>query len=38
MKAVVIKGVGGPEVVEIQEVPAPEPKGDQVRIRVARAA
>ncbi len=35
MKAIVITGIGGAEVLEIREVPAPEPRGDQVRIRVA---
>ena len=35
MKAVVITGIGGPEVLEVREVPTPEPRGDQVRIRVA---
>jgi len=34
MKAIVITGIGGPEVLEIRELPAPEPRGDQVRIRV----
>ncbi len=34
MKAIVITGKGGPEVLEIREVPTPEPRGDQVRIRV----
>jgi NADPH2:quinone reductase len=34
MKAVVITAKGGPEVLEIREVPTPEPRGDQVRIRV----
>jgi len=34
MKAIVITGIGGPEVLEIRDVPAPEPRGDQVRIRV----
>jgi len=34
MKAIVITGTGGPEVLEIREVPTPEPKGDQVRVRV----
>jgi len=34
MKAIVINGIGGPEVLEIREVPTPEPKGDQVRVRV----
>ena len=34
MKAVVIRGIGGPEVLDIQEVPTPDPRGDQVRVRV----
>src|SRR5262245_57598207 len=34
MKAIVIAGVGGPEVLELREVPTPEPRGDQVRVRV----
>ncbi len=34
MKAIVITGKGGPDVLEIRERPAPEPRGDQVRIRV----
>lgn len=34
MKAVVIRGVGGPEMLEIRDVPRPEPGGEQVRIRV----
>jgi NADPH2:quinone reductase len=34
MKAVVITRPGGPEVLEVREVPAPEPRGDQVRVRV----
>jgi putative PIG3 family NAD(P)H quinone oxidoreductase len=34
MKAIVITGVGGPEVLEIREVPTPEPRGEQVRVRV----
>jgi len=34
MRAIVITGTGGPEVLEIREVPAPDPRGDQVRIRV----
>jgi putative PIG3 family NAD(P)H quinone oxidoreductase len=34
MKAIVITGVGGPEVLEVREVPAPEPHGEQVRVRV----
>ena len=34
MKAIVITRSGGAEVLEIQEVPTPEPLGDQVRVRV----
>jgi NADPH:quinone reductase len=34
MKAIVITGVGGPEVLEIREVPAPEARGEQIRVRV----
>ncbi len=34
MKAIVITGVGGPEVLALHEVPTPEPAGDQVRVRV----
>jgi NADPH2:quinone reductase len=34
MKAIVITGKGGPEVLEIRDVPIPEPRGEQVRIRV----
>jgi putative PIG3 family NAD(P)H quinone oxidoreductase len=34
MKAIVITGVGGPEVLEVREVPTPEPRGEQVRVRV----
>jgi putative PIG3 family NAD(P)H quinone oxidoreductase len=34
MKAIVITGKGGPEVLEIHDVPTPEPRGDQVRVRV----
>lgn len=37
MKAIVITKPGGPEVLEIQEVPTPEPIGDQVRVRVHAA-
>ena len=37
MKAIVITGVGGPEVLEVREVPTPEPRGDQVRVRVRAA-
>ena len=34
MKAIVMKGPGGPEVLEYRDVPLPEPRGDQVRVRV----
>ncbi|HYZ29570.1 MAG TPA: NADP-dependent oxidoreductase [Thermoleophilaceae bacterium] len=37
MKAVVIHRFGGPEVLEIVELEAPEPAADQVRIRVKAA-
>ena len=35
MRAVVIKGFGGPEVLELGEVPRPEPGPGQVLIRIA---
>lgn len=34
MRAVVIRQPGGPEVLEIREVPTPEPGVEQVRVRV----
>ncbi|HVB74994.1 MAG TPA: NAD(P)H-quinone oxidoreductase [Ktedonobacteraceae bacterium] len=34
MRAAVITRPGGPEVLEIQEVETPEPRGEQVRVRV----
>jgi putative PIG3 family NAD(P)H quinone oxidoreductase len=34
MKAIVITGVGGPEVLEIRETPVPSPRGEQVRVKV----
>ena len=37
MRAVVIEGVGGPEVLHVREVPTPEPGADQVRVRVRAA-
>ncbi|MEU6340120.1 NADP-dependent oxidoreductase [Streptomyces sp. NPDC046977] len=37
MRAVVIRGFGGPEVLEVVEAPLPEPGPGQVRIRVAAA-
>jgi NADPH2:quinone reductase len=38
MRAAVVKKVGGPEAVEVVEVPLPEPGPFQVRIKVAAAA
>ncbi len=38
MKAVVITRFGGPEVLEIQDVPAPEPGPDEVLVRVRSSA
>jgi putative PIG3 family NAD(P)H quinone oxidoreductase len=34
LKAIIITGTGGPEVLEIREVETPEPRGDQIRVRV----
>jgi putative PIG3 family NAD(P)H quinone oxidoreductase len=38
MKAVVITRPGGPEVLEIQDRPAPEPAPSEIRVRVAASA
>jgi putative PIG3 family NAD(P)H quinone oxidoreductase len=38
MRAVVIRQPGGPEVLELREVPAPEPGRGEVRIRVRATA
>jgi NADPH:quinone reductase len=38
MRAIIIKGKGGAEALEFREVPTPEPRGDQVRVRVRAAA
>ena len=38
MKAVVVSHFGGPEVLQIAEVPVPQPAAGQVRIRVQAAA
>ena len=38
MKAVVANGYGGPEVLKYQDVPKPEPKSDEILIRVIAAA
>ncbi len=37
MLAAVVTGFGGPERVELAEVPVPRPEAGQVRIRVAAA-
>ena len=38
MKAVVIHAYGGPEVLKLEEVPRPEPKDDELLIRVVAAS
>jgi NADPH2:quinone reductase len=38
MRAVVVRSFGGPEVLEVVDVPVPSPGPGQVRIRVAAAA
>lgn len=38
MRAVVVRGYGGPEALEVVEVPVPEPGSGQVAIRVEAAA
>lgn len=38
MKAVVIRGFGGPEVLEVADLPMPEPGTGQARVRVDAAA
>ncbi|MEV4219171.1 NADP-dependent oxidoreductase [Nonomuraea sp. NPDC049725] len=38
MRAAIVKSFGGPEAVEIVEVPVPEPGPGQVRVKVAAAA
>jgi len=37
MKAVVIHEYGGPEVLKYEDIPRPEPKGDELLIRVVAA-
>ncbi len=37
MRAAIITRPGGPEVLEVQDVPIPEPAGNQVRVRVRAA-
>ena len=34
MRAIVITAAGGPEVLEVRTVPTPEPRGEQIRVRV----
>jgi NADPH:quinone reductase len=34
MKTITITGTGGPEVLQLRETSTPEPKGEQVRVRV----
>ncbi|KIZ17532.1 NADP-dependent oxidoreductase [Streptomyces natalensis] len=38
MRAVIVSEYGGPDVLRVAEVPAPEPGDGQIRIRVAAAA
>lgn len=38
MRAAVITRFGGPEVLEVREVPTPEPSANQVRVRVHASA
>src|SRR5690242_1654984 len=38
MKAIVIHQNGGPEVLKYEDVPRPQPKGDEILIRVMAAA
>src|SRR3984893_19564997 len=38
MKAVVVSEYGGPEVLKYQDAPKPEPKDDEILVRVIAAA
>jgi NADPH:quinone reductase-like Zn-dependent oxidoreductase len=38
MKAIVVRSYGGPEVLKLEDVPRPEPKEDEILIRVIAAA
>ena len=38
MKAVVLNEYGGPEVLKYQDTPKPEPKNDEILVRVMAAA
>ncbi|MFR9777134.1 zinc-binding dehydrogenase [Micromonospora sp. MS34] len=38
MRAVIVRQFGGPEVLEVAEVPVPDPGPGQVRVRVAAAS
>lgn len=37
MKAVVVRGKGGPEILQVADVPEPEPGANEVRVRVRAA-
>jgi len=37
MKAIVVHEYGGPEVLKYEDVPRPEPKDDQILVRVIAA-
>lgn len=37
MKAVAVAGRGGAGAIEVREVPTPEPRGDEIRVRVVAA-
>src|ERR1700757_1338425 len=38
MKAIVVNEFGGPEVLKYQDAPKPEPKNDEILVRVMAAA
>src|ERR1700740_1252964 len=38
MKAIVVNEYGGPEFLKFQDAPKPEPKNDEILVRVAAAA
>jgi NADPH:quinone reductase-like Zn-dependent oxidoreductase len=38
MRAIVIAKPGGPEVLELREVPSPEPQRGEVRVRIRATA
>ena len=37
MKAILVKQFGGPEVLQVEEVPVPDPRRDEVLVRVVAA-